>query len=74
MCRSIKVLYNFNPPVTEGEVKQASLQFVRKISGFYNPSKINETAINEAVNKVAKVSEHLLSHLKTKTPKRERKV
>jgi hypothetical protein len=70
MCRNIRTLFNFEPPVTEEEVRAASLQFVRKISGFNKPSKVNEPAFLAAVDEVARVSEKLLSALEsTAAPK-----
>ena len=70
MCRSIKTLYNFEPPVTDDEVHAASLQFVRKISGFSKPSKANEAAFLAAVDDVAAISMRLLRALETNaTPK-----
>ena len=65
MCRNIKPLFNFEPPVTEDEIRAASLQFVRKISGFTKPSKANEAAFNSAVDDVAKISSHLLTSLES---------
>jgi hypothetical protein len=65
MCRNIKMLFNFDPPVTEDEIRAASLQFVRKISGFNKPSKSNEQAFNEAIDSVVAVSAKLLSSLET---------
>jgi hypothetical protein len=72
MCRSIKTLYNFEPPVTDEEIRAASLQFVRKLSGFNKPSKANEPAFLAAVAEVAAVSRNLLSSLETKAPPRNR--
>jgi hypothetical protein len=70
MCRNIKTLFNFDPSVTEDEVRAASLQFVRKISGFNKPSKANETAFLAAVDEVAAVASRLLQSLETTaTPK-----
>jgi hypothetical protein len=70
MCRNIRTLFNFEPPATADEVRAASLQFVRKISGFTKPSKANEEAFDEAVREVAKVSMRLLKSLETTaTPK-----
>ncbi len=70
MCRNIKPLFNFEPPATEDEVQAASLQFVRKISGFNKPSKANEAAFLAAVDEIAAVSLRLLSSLETNaTPK-----
>jgi len=72
MCRSIKTLFNFQPPVTEEEIRAASLQFVRKVSGFNKPSKANEAAFLAAVDKIAAISANLLSSLKTNAPPRNR--
>ncbi len=72
MCRNIKNLFNFDPPVTEEEVRAASLQFVRKISGFNKPSKSNEAAFNAAIEEVAAVSMRLLSSLETTAPPKNR--
>ena len=74
MCRNIKMLFNFAPPVTEEEIRAASLQFVRKISGFTKPSKSNEAAFLAAVDDIAAVSAKLLSSLETKAPPRDREV
>jgi hypothetical protein len=72
MCRNIKNLFNFDPPVTEEEVRAASLQFVRKISGFNKPSKANEAAFLAAIDEVASVSMRLLSSLETTAPPKNR--
>jgi hypothetical protein len=72
MCRNIKLLFNFEPPVTDAEIRNASLQFVRKISGFNKPSKANEEAFNEAIDEIAAASRCLLSHLETNAPPRNR--
>jgi len=72
MCRNIKTLFNFEPPVTEDEVQAASLQYVRKISGFNKPSKANEVAFASAVDEVAKASMRLLRALETTAPARNR--
>ncbi|WP_348262156.1 DUF2277 domain-containing protein [Telmatobacter sp. DSM 110680] len=72
MCRNIKTLFNFAPPVTPEEIHAASLQFVRKISGFAKPSKANEAAFNAAVDDVASVSARLLASLETNAPARTR--
>ena len=72
MCRNIKMLFNFDPPVTPDEVRAASLQFVRKISGFTKPSKANEGAFQAAVDEIAAVSERLLAALETNAPPRSR--
>ena len=74
MCRNIRTLFNFEPPVTEAEIHAASLQFVRKISGFNAPSKANEAAFFGAVDEVASISGRLLSALQsTAAPKNRRK-
>ena len=72
MCRNIKMLFNFDPPVTPQEIEAASLQFVRKISGFNKPSKANEAAFNSAVHDVAAISAQLLKSLETTAPTRNR--
>jgi hypothetical protein len=72
MCRNIKVLFNFDPPVTPDEVRAASLQFVRKISGFNKPSKANEDAFLSAVDEVATVATRLLRSLETNAPPKNR--
>lgn len=72
MCRNIKTLYNFAPPVTEDEVRAAALQYVRKISGFNKPSKANEEAFNTAVEAIAAASRTLLNSLETNAPPRDR--
>ena len=65
MCRNIKTLFNFEPPVTEEEIRAASLQFVRKISGFTKPSRANEAAFFAAVDEIAHISGHLLEALES---------
>ena len=72
MCRNIKPLFNFDPPVTEEEVRAASLQFVRKISGFQKPSKGNEAAFTTAVQDIAEISLRLLHNLETNAPPKNR--
>ncbi len=72
MCRNIKILFNFDPPVTDEEVRNASLQFVRKISGFNKPSKANEAAFSAAVDEIAAVSMKLLSSLETNAAPKSR--
>ena len=72
MCRSIKTLFNFEPPVTEEEIQSAAQQFVRKLSGFSKPSKANEAAFAAAVDEIAAVSRKLLSALETNAPPRNR--
>lgn len=65
MCRNIKTLFNFDPPVTRDEVRAASLQYVRKISGFNHPSKVNEASFQAAVDDIARISKALLRSLRT---------
>jgi hypothetical protein len=72
MCRNIKTLFNFDPPVTAEEVRAASLQFVRKISGFNKPSKANEAAFLGAIDEVAAISTRLLHSLDTNAPPKNR--
>ncbi|MGH9595764.1 MAG: DUF2277 domain-containing protein [Edaphobacter sp.] len=72
MCRNIKNLFNFDPPVTELEIRDASLQFVRKISGFNKPSKANEASFNLAIEEVAAVCDRLLRSLETNAPPKNR--
>jgi hypothetical protein len=74
MCRNIKTLFNFDPPATNDEIQAASLQFVRKLSGFNKPSKMNEEAFNRAVNEVAVVAQNLLDSLVTNAEPRNREV
>ena len=74
MCRNIKPLFNFAPPVTEDEIRASSLQFVRKISGSTKPSKANEEAFNRAVAEIAHISRHLLEDLVTTAPPKNREV
>jgi hypothetical protein len=74
MCRNIRPLFNFEPPVTDDEVHAAALQFVRKVSGFTRPSKANEAAFDAAVAQVAEVSRRLLASLQTTAPPRNRDV
>ena len=74
MCRSIKTLFNFDPPATDEEVRAASLQFVRKLSGFNQPSRANEAAFNRAVDEVTAVARNLLDSLVTSAEPRNREV
>jgi len=74
MCRNIKTLFNFEPPVTSEEVRASSLQFVRKISGINKPSKANEARFLAAVDEIAAVSARLLHELETSAPPRDRAV
>jgi hypothetical protein len=72
MCRNIKTLYNFDPPANDDEVSAAALQFVRKISGFNKPSKMNEAAFEAAITEIAAASSRLLRSLETSQPPRDR--
>jgi hypothetical protein len=74
MCRSIRTLFNFEPPATDEEIHASALQFVRKLSGFTNPSKLNEAAFNRAVNEISDVARRLLDSLETGSPARDRAV
>ena len=74
MCRNIRTLYNFEPPATDEEVRAAALQYVRKISGFTKPSKVNEEAFDAAVEAIASVSQQLLERLETSAPPKDREV
>jgi hypothetical protein len=74
MCRNIKPLFNFEPPVYDEEVRAAALQYVRKISGFNKPSKANEDAFYAAVDEIAAASSRLLTSLETNAPPRNREV
>lgn len=72
MCRNIKPLFNFEPPATDEEIRSAALQYVRKISGFGKPSKVNEEAFHSAVEDVARISERLLASLETPARPKDR--
>jgi hypothetical protein len=72
MCRNIKTLYNFEPPVTDDEIRAAALQYVRKITGFNKPSKANEAAFEAAVDEIAAISAKLLGSLETTAPPKDR--
>lgn len=74
MCRNIKTLFNFDPPATEEEIRAASLQFVRKLSGFHEPSKVNEETFNQAIDAVAVVAQELLSSLTTQAEPHNREI
>lgn len=74
MCRNIKTLFNFDPPATEAEIRAASLQFVRKLSGFHEPSKVNEAAFNEGIEEVAVAAQKLLRSLTTQAEPHNREV
>jgi hypothetical protein len=72
MCRNFQTLFNFEPPATEDEIRAASLQYVRKVTGFNKPSKANEAAFNSAVEDIAMISERLLTSLETNAPPKNR--
>ncbi len=72
MCRNIKVLFNFDPPASEEEVRSAALQYVRKVSGYARPSAANEVAFERAVDEVAQATTRLMDSLVTSAPKRDR--
>ena len=74
MCRNIKTLFNFDPPATHEEIRAASLQFVRKLSGYNTPSKANEAAFNRAIDEVYEVAHRLLHDLETQAPPRDREI
>ncbi|MET0670577.1 MAG: DUF2277 domain-containing protein [Xanthobacteraceae bacterium] len=74
MCRNIRTLFNFEPPATEDEIRAAATQFVRKLSGFTNPSKANEPAFDRAVGDISKAARNLLRSLETSRPPRDREI
>ena len=74
MCRNIKTLFNFEPPATEEEIRAASLQFVRKLSGFNKPSKANEESFNRAIEEVAGIARELIESLETTAAPRDREM
>jgi hypothetical protein len=74
MCRNIRTLFNFEPPATESEIRASALQFVRKLSGFAQPSLANEAAFNRAVDEVADAAERLLNSLQTASPAKNREI
>ena len=74
MCRNIRTLFNFDPPATDEEIRAASVQFVRKLSGFNAPSKANEPAFNEVIEEVAAVARRLIDSLETSAPPKNRQV
>ena len=74
MCRNIRTLFNFEPPATEEEIRASALQFVRKLSGFTNPSRANEAAFHRAVEDVSEAARRLLASLETASPARDREV
>ncbi|HSX28841.1 MAG TPA: DUF2277 domain-containing protein [Candidatus Saccharimonadales bacterium] len=74
MCRNIKPLYNFDPPATKAEVQAAALQFVRKVSGFHEPSQANEAAFATAIDEIAMATQKLMNHLTTTADPKNREV
>lgn len=72
MCRNIKTLFNFDPPASEAEIREASLQFVRKLSGYTHPSESNRAIFEQAVEDVAAAARHLLDNLVTSAPSKDR--
>ena len=74
MCRNIRILFNFEPPASEDEIRASALQFVRKLSGFAHPSKANEPAFERAVDEVAEAARRLIASLQTSSPARDREV
>ena len=74
MCRNIKTLFNFDPPATDDEVRAASTQFVRKLSGFTRPSHANEAAFDQAVDEVSAIARRLIDSLTTSAPARDREI
>jgi hypothetical protein len=74
MCRNIKTLFNFDPPATHEEIRAASLQFVRKLSGYNTPSKANEAVFNRAIDEIYEVAHRLLHDLETQAPPRDREI
>jgi hypothetical protein len=74
MCRNIRTLFNFDPPATDEEIRAASLQFVRKLSGFHTPSKANEAVFQRSIDEVALVARRLIDSLTTMSPARDREI
>jgi hypothetical protein len=74
MCRNIRTLFNFEPPATDEEIRASALQFVRKLSGFTNPSRANEAAFHRAVDEVSDAARRLIASLETASPARDREV
>ena len=74
MCRNIKTLYNFEPPATDEEIRASALQYVRKVSGFTRPSRVNESAFDHAVAEVARITRELVDALETRAPARDREI
>lgn len=74
MCRNIRTLYNFEPPATDAEIQASALQYVRKVSGFTRPSKVNQAAFDRAVVEIARVTRELVDSLETRAPARDREI
>lgn len=74
MCRNIRTLYNFEPPATDAEIRASALQYVRKVSGFTRPSKVNQAPFDHAVEEIARVTRQLVDALETRAPARDRDV
>ena len=74
MCRNIRTLFNFEPPATDDEIRAAALQFVRKLSGYTHPAKVNEAAFGRAIDDITAAAQHLLGSLETSSPPRDRDV
>jgi hypothetical protein len=74
MCRNIRTLFNFEPPATEDEIRASALQFVRKLSGFAQPSRVNEAVFKQAVDEVADAARRLIQSLETASPPRDREI
>ena len=74
MCRNIKTLYNFEPPATDEEIQASALQYVRKVSGFTRPSRVNEAAFDHAVAEVSRITRELVDALETRAPARDREI
>lgn len=74
MCRNIRTLYNFEPPATDAEIQASALQYVRKVSGFTRPSKVNQAAFDRAVVEIARVTRKLVDSLETRAPARDREI
>lgn len=74
MCRNIRTLFNFEPPAIDGEIRDAALQFVRKLSGFTRPSRANEAAFDRAVDEIAAAAHRLLDAMETASPPRDREI
>jgi hypothetical protein len=74
MCRNIRTLYNFDPPASDEEIRASALQYVRKVSGFTRPSKVNQAAFDHAIREVSRITRELVDALETRAPARDREV